>query len=60
MTGSMSQKIAVENVNVPGHITNVDAAKYDAMKVALLVVLPSEEPGMVVKDALDTLKPNLP
>ncbi|MBO6676034.1 MAG: hypothetical protein JJ908_13255 [Rhizobiales bacterium] len=56
----MSEKIAVENVNVPGHVTNVDAAKYHAMKEALLAVLPAEEPGMVVKDALTALKPNLP
>lgn len=56
----MSEKIAVENVNVPGHVTNVDAAKYHAMKDALLAVLPSERPGMVVKDALAALKPGLP
>jgi hypothetical protein len=56
----MSDKVAVENVNVPGHVTNVDAAKYHAMKDALLAVLPAEEPGMVVKDALVALKPKLP
>ena len=32
-------KIAVENVNVPGQVTNVDAAKYTAMKDAMLVVM---------------------
>lgn len=31
-------KIAVENVNVPGQITNVDATKYETIKAALLVV----------------------
>ncbi|MFK7793153.1 MAG: hypothetical protein AB8B88_10850 [Devosiaceae bacterium] len=56
----MTEKIEVHNVNVPGHVTNVDAAKYHAMKDALLAVLPSEEPGMVVKDALAALKSNLP
>jgi len=29
-------KIAVENVNTPGKITNVDAAKYTAMRDAML------------------------
>jgi hypothetical protein len=53
----MSDKVAVENVNVPGHVTNVDAAKYHAMKDALLAVLPAEEPGMVVKDAKAALLP---
>ena len=56
----MSDKIEVENVNVPGHVTRVDAAKYRAMKTALLAVLPAEEPGMTVKEALAALKPDLP
>lgn len=56
----MSEKIAVENVNCPGQVTNVDAAKYTAMRKALLSVLPKSEPGVVVKEALEALKPNLP
>jgi hypothetical protein len=56
----MSDMIEVENINVPGSVTNVNAAKYHAMKAALLAVLPSEEPGLAVKDALAALKPHLP
>lgn len=35
----MTDKIEVENVNVPGHVTRVDAAKYRAMKDAMLQVV---------------------
>lgn len=56
----MSDKIEVENVNVPGHVTRVDATKYQAMKTALLAVLPAAEPGITVKDAKEALQPSLP
>ena len=51
-------KIAVENVNVPGHVTNVDAAKYTAMKDAMLRVM-SDTP-MTAKDMKDAAKAHLP
>jgi len=35
-------KIAVENVNVPGSVTNVDAAKYMAMRDAMMAVMTSD------------------
>lgn len=35
----MSDKIVVENVNTPGQVTRVDAAKYEAMKAAMLQVM---------------------
>ena len=53
-------KIEVENINVPGHVTRVDRAKYEAMRDALLSALPDEDPGMTVKDVLAVLKPQLP
>jgi hypothetical protein len=37
--------IIVENVNVPGYTVKVDAAKYEAMRKALLAVLPNKAPG---------------
>lgn len=52
-------RIEVRNVNSPDHITNVDRAKYEAMKSALMLVLPSEAPGMKVADAHEALKPHL-
>lgn len=51
-------KTAVENVNVPGHVTNVDAAKYAAMKDAMLRVM-SDTP-MTAKDIKEAAKAHLP
>lgn len=53
-------KISVGNVNVPGHRTNVDAAKYTAMKKALLRVLPKREPGLTQAEMFEAVKPHLP
>lgn len=53
-------KIEVHNVNAPHHVTRVDRAKYEAMKSALLDVLPQGSPGITVKEALTALKPALP
>mgnify|MGYP005990758427 CR=1 FL=1 len=51
-------KIAVENVNVPGQVTNVDAAKYSAMHDAMLEVMSSNP--MTAKDIKDAAKAHLP
>ena len=53
-------KIAVENVNVPGKTTNVDAAKYAAMKTAFLTVLPTASPGLTQKEVVQQVKSHLP
>ena len=56
-----NEKIVVENVNVPGHTSRVDKAKYDAMRDALLAALRlGANHAMPVKEALDVLRPNLP
>jgi len=52
------ETIAVENVNVPGLVTNVDAAKYHAMKSAMLRVMPGQQ--MTASDIKDAAKPHLP
>ena len=39
------EKIEIENVNTPGKITRVNRAKYEAMREALLAVLPRGAPG---------------
>lgn len=56
----MSEKIAVENVNVPGQVTNVDKAKYDAMRRAMLATLPTEAPGMTAKESKEAATALLP
>jgi hypothetical protein len=39
-------RIIVENVNVPGYTQSVDATMYEAMKQAILKILPAERPGL--------------
>ena len=52
-------KIAVQNVNVSGHVQRLDRRKYEAMKAALLQVLPDEAPGITVTEAVAALKAHL-
>ncbi len=56
----MSDKIEVENINVPGQVTRVDKAKYEAMKAAMLATLPKASPGMTAKEAKEAAQPLLP
>ncbi len=54
----MSDKIDVENVNVPGQVTRVDAAKYRAVYVAMMAVM-SADP-MTAKQIKEAAKAHLP
>jgi hypothetical protein len=56
----MDDKIEVENVGQPGKTYRVDAAKYAAMRNAMLKVLPVAPPGMAVAVAIDAVKSHLP
>lgn len=53
-------KVVVENVNVPGQTTRLDATKYAAMKTALLEILPSKPPGLTQKQMMTGVVPRLP
>lgn len=53
-------KIEVLNVNAPHHVTRVDATKYEAMKRAMMKVIPVGEPGMTAKDIKAGVLPHLP
>jgi len=55
-----SEKIDVENVNHPGHVTRVDAHKYEAMKRAFLKILPKTSPGLTVAEIRERLIAHLP
>jgi hypothetical protein len=57
---SPNDKIEIENVVSPGHRQKVDRAKYEAMRDALLAVLPASAPGLKVADAKAALLPHLP
>lgn len=52
--------VEVENINVPGHVSNVDAKKYDAMRRALLSVLPRNSPGLQQAEMGAGVLPQLP
>jgi hypothetical protein len=53
-------KVIVENANVPGKTSRVNAAKYHAMREAMLRVLPSEEPGLNQAEIREAVVPHLP
>jgi len=53
-------KVTVENINVPGYTSQVDAAKYEAMRRAILAVTPAEAPGLTAKERLDQVASILP
>jgi hypothetical protein len=52
--------VTVHNVNVPGYTSRVNAAKYTAMRRALLRVLPSRAPGMTQAEMFVAVKRHLP
>lgn len=53
-------RIMIESVTSPGHAQRVDRAKYEAMRDALIAVLPASPPGITVADAKIALLPRLP
>ena len=56
---SKQQQVTVENVNVPGQTKNVDAARYRAVKEAMLKVLPDRSPGLTHAELCTDMKPHL-
>ena len=60
MAKKSKQQVAVENVNCPGQTSNVDAEKYNAMRKALLKVLPRNQPGLSQKEMFAAVLPHLP
>ena len=40
--------------------TKIDAAKYEAMKAALLAVVPADDAGIPFMDLADAVRPHLP
>ena len=53
-------KIEIENFTSPGRTYRVDRAKFEAMRDALLSVLPDTLPGLTVAEAKTMLLPLLP
>jgi hypothetical protein len=55
-----AEKIEVENVNVPGSTSRVDAAMYRAARAALLRALPDAPPGLTQAEMIAATKHHLP
>jgi len=53
-------KIKIENVLQPGKTYSADPAKYEAMKKAVLAVLPKTAPGLTVAEVQDQVLAHLP
>ena len=54
------EMVVVENVNCPGRTSNVDAVKYNAMKKALLKVVPKKPPGLSQREMFNAILSHLP
>ncbi|MEO1028143.1 MAG: hypothetical protein AAFX02_03700, partial [Pseudomonadota bacterium] len=59
MTGS-DEKTVVENINTPGKTSRVNAAKYGAMRSALMTVFSSGSGGLTQAEMMERVKPLLP
>ena len=55
----MSDMIDIENVNTPGKITRVNAAKYADMHAAMQAALPKASPGVTQSEMVEAVKPYL-
>jgi len=53
-------RIEVENVGQPGKVYRVDAAKYAAMREAVMAVVPEGPPGMTPEEIIAAVKDRLP
>lgn len=57
---AQNDKIEIRNAVSPGHVQRVDRVKYEAMRKALMSVLPKKSPGISVAEAKQQLLPLLP
>ncbi len=58
--GGKNSKIEVENINVPGRTSWVNAEKYQSTKDVYLKLLPSSSPGLTQKDVIQRIAALLP
>ena len=58
--GDRTGRLLVENVNHPGKAYSLDAAHYQAMRRALLKVLPAKTPGLTLAEVSAAVLADLP
>ena len=56
----MAETIEVENINTPGRTSPVNAAKYAAMRDAMLKVMSNSPPGDTATEIKEAAKAHLP
>ena len=54
------ERVEMLSISSPGHVVRVDKGKYDAMKAALLAVVPQQAPGLTVAEVKTAVLPRLP
>jgi hypothetical protein len=54
------QRVSVQNINVFGSVSQVDAIKYEATRRALLEDLPTAKPGLTQAEMMARVPPHLP
>ncbi len=60
MPSNTTARVMLENVNHPGNTTSADAEMYQAMKRAVLRVLPARSPGLTVAELEERVLAHLP
>lgn len=60
MATSKSDKVAVKNVNHPGQVRYVDAARYAAIRRAFVAIMPKASPGLTPEETLERVLAHLP
>jgi hypothetical protein len=59
-TRAGADRVTVENVHTPGQTKHLDATKFNAMRTALLAVLPMSAPGLTQAEMGEAVLPYLP
>lgn len=55
-----NDRVEMLNVNSPNHVVRVERAKYEAMRDAMLAVVPAAAPGLTAAEIKARLLPLLP
>ncbi|PKP87835.1 MAG: hypothetical protein CVT78_05880 [Alphaproteobacteria bacterium HGW-Alphaproteobacteria-17] len=59
MSGT-DDRVEMLNVNSPSHVVRVERAKYEAVRDAMLAVVPADAPGLTAAEIKARLLPLLP
>lgn len=60
MRSTDTARVMLENINHPNSARSADAKMYQAMKRAVLKILPGKSPGLTVAEVEERVLPHLP